>query len=171
MAGERGERRPASRGRAMTLHAGADARVLGLMRAWVFGVWAALMALEPLHTIAELPRCAFFAAGILRAIPGLEALLAPGPLTALRIAIVIACALAALGVKGRAFGAAAAALLVVEQGLLRGFGHVNHAELPLLWAAILLPLFPCSDAFAAKPDRARGSAYAAGAVTIAAMLL
>jgi hypothetical protein len=68
---------------------------------------------------------------------------------------------------------AGGALLVYYQGVVRGFGHINHSEFPLLYAACLLALSPCADAWAWPRKRsaaAEGPRYAAGVLLVAIAL-
>src|SRR5205823_6246364 len=61
-----------------------------------------------------------------------------------------------LGVPGYAIIAVTTCvLLTLYQGLPRSFGFLNHAQLALLYAAYVLAAFPCADALAIAPARAR----------------
>ena len=37
-------------------------------------------------------------------------------------------------------------LLTFYQGLIRGYGYINHGELPILYAAYVLAVFPSAHA-------------------------
>ena len=139
------------------VHRNASARSLGLVRAWVFGIWAIALAFDPLSDLAMLPASSFSSSGLLRLVPdsAWHALLTAGALASVKWITIAFCFAAALGLKARPAAVLASIGLVLIQGLVRGFGHVNHGELALLYAAILLPLFPCADAFALRPETPR----------------
>lgn len=152
----------------------ATARTIGALRVWVFGLWLFKVAIDPFQTVSGLPKAAYSPVGVLHLLPpGIwPVVLAPGALLALRVAICLSLVFAVLGVATRRACALAALLLLFEQGVLRGFGQLNHCELGLLYCALLLPLFPCGDAFALRPRRgapAPASHYQACALTLAAM--
>ena len=74
-----------------------------------------------------------------------HALLSAPGLWTLR-ALTVAALVLALAPRGRVAGAlASAVLLVLQQGLLRSVGYINHTEMVLLYAAIVLALAPLAE--------------------------
>lgn len=152
-------------------------RMLGVVRAVIFGVWFLKVATAPLAPLAELPAALFHPLALLGAVPAgaWSRLLRADVLTGFQILVCLAAALAALGIRPYRLNAAAAGvLLTLHQVLVRSFGHVNHQEISLLFAAYALALFPAADAFTPRPRRAPPrlpALYAAPIVLVAALLL
>jgi hypothetical protein len=118
--------------------------------------------------------------GVLRALPDgvLHALLAsPTALWALKGILLLGCLLLVLGVRPfRAVAVPTALLLVLFDGLTKAFsGFVNHAQVGILFGAILLCLFPAADAFSIlgrrRGNAARAEVYAGGVIAVAAFIL
>lgn len=132
------------------IHASADARALGLVRAVVFGLWFVLLAFDSFEQIALLPVEAFEPYGVLRLIPdgAWPHLLTEPVLFTIRLTLLAATLAAALGVRGyTAFATIAAIGLTFHQGASRGFAHINHAQLPLLYMTYVLAVYPAADGF------------------------
>lgn len=148
-----------------------SAAALGLLRSWIFGLWTAHVALDPLTDLAALPPALFDPPGLLALLPeGWWSLgLSAGGLLGLKAALLLSLGATTLGVLGRSIPLVASGLLVYYQGLVRGFGHINHSEFPLLYAAFLLALFPCADAWAL--NRKHSAAAADGPRYAAPVLL
>jgi hypothetical protein len=130
------------------LHQGASAATLRMVRLGVFGLWIAKIASDPVHRLADLPVSFFERIGVLTLIPeaawrGLHTAEALGAIRALTVL----CLVLALGGRWRTPAAlVSCVLLTFHQGLVRGVGHVNHAELALLYAAYILAAFPVVEA-------------------------
>jgi len=154
------------------LHAHAGPRSLAVARWLVFGLWLVKLAADPLHRLAALPVAFVTPVGVLRLFgaPALHALLAAPSLWLLRGLGVLACALALGGRFQAAAAGVASVLLLVHQSLVRSFGYVNHAEIPLLYAAFILALVPVAERLARGDARAAGRAPSAALVGIVAVL-
>jgi hypothetical protein len=156
------------------IHADASATSLALLRVWVFGLWAVFAWRDPLHLLAELPAEIFLPLGVLRLAPSQEVIdlfLSPAGLRALKAAVVIFSAAAAAGVLTRVTAVLAALALIVWQTINRGFaGYVNHAEIPLLLAAIVLAVSPCDRALTIRPRPRREPGPAAYQFPLVAIL-
>jgi hypothetical protein len=141
------------------LHARATASSLGLARVLVFGIWLCHLAVDPLQRLAELPRSAFQPPGVLAVVPGRvwEIALRSSSLLAFRFGLLLALALVVGGlVPSQVLLGMTAAGLVVYQGLVRSFsGHMNHAELALLYISMLFVFFPVFDGLTVRPRRTR----------------
>jgi hypothetical protein len=139
------------------LHDRASPASLGLFRICVFSVWFLYLLLDQVHLLGLLPPDAFSAPGILRVIPeGLWQLaLSEGGLTVFRLVIIGGVLVVILGVLPyRLVTIGVAILLVLYQGILRGFsGHMNHAELLLLYAAVVIAIFPCFDGLSVRKPK------------------
>jgi hypothetical protein len=133
------------------LHEHASARALALARIWIFGLCLVDVAVDRLQELAGLPLDFLVPVGPLALVPSalLGRLYEPGFLVALQATLCGLLALAIVGAPGfRAIALAACALLTIQYALLRSVGYVNHAELPMLYAAVVLALAPSTDAWA-----------------------
>ena len=141
------------------LHAQATASSLGLARVLVFGIWLYHLAVDPLQRLSELPRSAFQPPGVLALAPGRfgEVALRSSSLLAFKAGLLLALVLIVLGlVPSQLLLGMTAAGLVVYQGLVRGFsGHMNHAELALLYISMLFVFFPVFDGLTVRSGRTR----------------
>ena len=141
------------------IHSSADARTLGLVRAVVFGLWFVLLAFDPFEQIALLPVEAFEPYGVLRLIPtgAWPHLLTEPVLLGVRLALLGVTFAAAFGLRGYPiFATIAAVLLTFHEGAARGFAHINHAQLPLLYMTYVLAVFPAADGFVRSRGEGRG---------------
>ena len=138
------------------LHEGASAASLRVVRFGVFGLWLAKIADDPTQRLAQLPAWFFERVGVMSLIPAgaWRALHAVAALTGVRIVTVV-CLILSLGGRWRTPAALASCLLITfHEGLVRGIGHVNHNELPLLYAAYILALFPVVEALGRRASPA-----------------
>jgi hypothetical protein len=130
------------------LYADATPRTLELFTKIIFGMWAVIALIDPLPELQHLPLEFFHPLGlVLRAVPeSLHPLLLTGPfLWGLKGALLVSI-LCVLAGRFRLFALVAACfLLTAEQSLIRSFGHVNHAELGLLYAAYCITFFAIAD--------------------------
>jgi len=131
------------------IHERAGSRALAAVRVAVFGLWALLVALDPIADLAGLPLDSGEPVGFLRLVPRalLQLLLARPVLFALKGATLSCLLLAAAGApRYRVWAAGATVLLVVHQMLERSVGDFAHDVLLLLYAVFVLALFPAADA-------------------------
>ena len=147
------------------IHSDASATSLGLLRIWVFAIAAARVVRLPLEELGRLPASGFEPFGILRLVPDRiwDAILLPPPLTALKLVLVVVLLAAAAGVAPRTSTALGAVGLLLAEGVARGYvGHVNHAQLPLIYVAMLIAASPSGDALALwnrRPGAGKPEAY------------
>lgn len=143
--------------RGVLLHERATPASLGLLRIWIFGIWLVYLLVDPLHLLAYLPREVFSAPGVLRIVPEpvFDLLLSETGLHALRLLTLGGILAVILGlVPSRLFAVSVTALLVFYQGILRGFaGHMNHAELLLLFATGVVAIFPSFDGLSLRKPK------------------
>lgn len=133
------------------IHADATSRGLTLLRRYVYGLWFLIILADPLPVIADLPLSAFKPVGpLLRMLPdSMEPwLLTPGFLYGLKFTAAAALLLAILNYRWKMTSLVSCFLLTIYQGIVRGFGYVDHTELALLFAAYFLSLFSIADALA-----------------------
>jgi hypothetical protein len=149
------------------LHQNANARALTAFRVYVFGLWFVAVLRDPLARLAALPSSYYEPVGALRLLPDAahSALLSGTGLTALKVALLVALGLSLVPRLFRGAAPVAVLLLVVHQALVRGFGHVNHAEIVPLLAALTLAVF------ALLPERKGGPGYNPYAVPLIAVAL
>jgi hypothetical protein len=139
------------------LHQQATASSLGLARVLVFGIWLCHLTLDPIQRLSELPRSAFEPPGVLAVVPGQlwDVVLRSSALLAFKAGLLLALVLIVLGlVPSRLLLGLTAAGLVAYQGLVRSFsGHMNHAELALLYISLLFVFFPVFDGLTVRARR------------------
>jgi hypothetical protein len=127
---------------------------LALVRISVFCIWLWELARDPFERLARLPRAWFQAHGpwLLVPAPFYEAIWNESVLSWLRGLTLGCVALALVGVRGqRAWALAAASLLTVSTAFVRGFGHVDHAQVQLLAVTWMLAFIPAWSAFSLAP--------------------
>jgi hypothetical protein len=155
------------------------AEILGIGRITVFGIWFYHVLNTPFDLIGQLPYDMFRARGLLGVLPDpfYQALFAsPGLLLGWKIALLIGCALLVLGVRPfPLFAVPVTLLLLLFDGVGKGFAAwVNHGQMGILFAAIVLCLFPAADALSVHGRKREGAArpavYAGGVLAIAAFL-
>ena len=158
------------------IHALATPRSLGFVRAWVFGIWFFIVALDPFEDLAALPAAIFEPYGALRLISRAawaSMLTAPG-LLGFKVVLVALLGLAAAGVRPyRPMAVAAAIGLTTHQALVRGYGFIQHRELGLLFAAYVLAIFPAADGFGRwrRADERAPRADCSAALTLMTLVL
>lgn len=156
------------------------ADALGVARILVFGIWLFKLAPGRLLTLSDLPFELFESPGLFRFLPDriFQVAVNPAVLTALQGLLVVGCSLLVLGVRPfRPIALLTCTLLLFADGLSKGFnGFINHAQLGILYAALILAFVPAADALsvmgrAKKPVGAgvyRGAFLAVAAVLCAA---
>jgi hypothetical protein len=156
------------------LHERVSPTTLGVVRAAVFLAWLVVVVPDPLSFLGRLPETMFEPVGPLKLVPRelWPALLEPAALDAFKVVLTALLVLSAVGVRPyRPIAFAAAALLTIHQGLVRGFTFTNHEELALLVCTYVLVVFPAADGFAWPARRAPSSAPAAYSAALMAMAL
>jgi len=125
------------------LHENATPFARDFFRTYVWALWFGALALDPLHQLASLPADGFMPAGLLATWPNAVVawLLTPIGLILFKSLSLAVIAIAALSRRSVAVAVAACVLLLIYQCLVRGFGHINHAELLLLFAAFTFTYF------------------------------
>jgi hypothetical protein len=140
------------------LHANATRDTLGYARMVIAGIWGFVLLDRPNSDLAELPFSFFRPRGILCLIPEVvwPALTGPAGLATVRSTLIVLTVAAFAGLRPwRLLGPAWLAGLILYLGMYRGFGgHVNHRELALLYATVMLVVFPAADGLAvARPNK------------------
>ena len=158
------------------IHERADRSTLALLRIWVFGIWFVQLLFDPIEQLSALPDDLFRPPGFLGVVPdGVWAqLLEAHSLIAFRVVLLALLFLVALGSFRRPYvPVVTAALVVVYQGLVRGYsGHVNHAEIMLMVAAMVMAFFPMSDVLSVRrPVRPGGKADATARAAVLAVTI
>jgi len=132
------------------IHKDASAEALEFFRRWVFGFWLLIIVIDPFPSLAYLPSTMFQPTGLLMiCLPEgiLPLFFNEQFLIGLKILTVLSL-LAVLFNKYRTFCTILSCLLLTwHQGFIRSFGHINHSEISLLYAAYLLTLFSLADSF------------------------
>lgn len=156
------------------LHADGNARVTGFARVVVYGFWFAVVARTPVVPWADLPRMLFRAPGVLRWLPDAYwSLFLQAPVLAVfKVVLLTGCALVVAGVRPHTpVALATAGLLLLFDGTIQGFNwFLNHAQAAMLYAAIILAVFPAADGLSVLgPARrpARAALYAAPMLVVA----
>jgi hypothetical protein len=131
------------------LHEKVSPQTLGFARIAVYGIWFWHVANDPLHTVTEVPLAYFSPIGVLRLVPeSVWPLFYTAEfLLVLKLVMLTCLALLVLGVwPFRCLAIFTCILLTFYQGLIRGFGYINHSELPMLYTAYVLAVFPSAHA-------------------------
>lgn len=122
---------------------------LGFGRILVFGIWMVSVVTTPVTLYSELPREIFHPPGALMLFPDAfwDLFLSPAVLLGFQGILVMGCAACAAGVRPfRPIALGTVVLLILFDGLMKGWGgFINHAQMGILYGAILLSMFPSSD--------------------------
>ena len=143
------------------LHRDASPEALAFVRLYVFGLWFLSVLFDPLTVLSALPLSAFEPAGfLLRAVPDhMKGVLISAPfLYALKSTLLVSLALAAAGLLKSPAMLVSAFLLTIYQGIVRGFGHINHADMAFLYAAYFLAFFDLADRLRGEDSAETGPA-------------
>jgi hypothetical protein len=138
------------------IHASAGPRTLGVVRVAVFSIWLFTIAAAPFREIAELPMDLFVPIGLVRQVPPgvLEFIFRPVTLEIFKWTLATGLLLSALGARPyRGIAVTTVLLLTFQQGMARGFGHVNHGNIPLLLAAWILAIVRADGGFSPESNR------------------
>ena len=131
------------------LHEKVSPQTLGFARIAVYGAWFWHVVKDPLDKVTEIPLEYFSPIGVLRLVPqpAWPLIYTAKSLLVLKLAMLTCLALLVLGVwPFRCIAIFTCILLTFYQGLIRGFGYINHGELPILYAAYVLAAFPSAHA-------------------------
>ena len=157
------------------IHEGANQRTLGCIRVAVFVIWLFTIAFTQFGEFAELPKEIFRPIGLVYLLPSeaLEWLMRPAALAAFKWILSAGLFLCAFGARPyRVIAIPTVVLLTVEQGLARGFGHVNHGSIALLLIAWTLAVVGINHGIAfTREPHARTHPEAALAVQTMTFLL
>jgi hypothetical protein len=139
------------------LHQHATARHLGLLRIWVFSFWLADIAKDPIAQLAGIPLQYFRPFGLMRWLPGFEALVhSPLTLRAFWATLLLFLILSALGTRlHHLIASTTCVLLTLYLGLIFGFAEVTHGPLAALYVTYLLALFPSADGLSIRRSQSR----------------
>ncbi len=139
------------------LHVGATPEALGFARFAVYSIWFVVILMHPIQGFSALPQGWHDAVGPLRLLPdeALAVLLSANALWALRLVLLVLCALLALGIRPfMPLAIPCAVLLLLFDAIIKGYGSfVNHAQAAALVAAWVLALFPAADGFSVMGAR------------------
>ncbi len=143
------------------LHNNADHHILGMVRIAVFGIWFLLVWFTPVQEYAHFPAESFSTYGIYRLLfdfipmAALEIILTSGFLITLKVILLVCCLMCAAGVRPWYPLAALTLLLIfLFDAIVRGYyGYVNHAQLSLIAATIVIILFPAADGWSIAGER------------------
>jgi hypothetical protein len=158
------------------LHEKVSPQTLGFARITVYGIWFWHVVKDPLSKVAEVPFESFSPIGVLQLVPQplWRLIYTTEFLSALKLTMLVGLALLVLGVGPfRCIAILTCILLTFYQGLIRGFGYINHGELPILYSAYVLAVFPSAHAVSLRRgevDRAPPVMYQAPMITAALLL-
>jgi hypothetical protein len=158
------------------LHENTSPQTLGFARIAVYGTWFWHVLKDPLEKVAEIPIEYFRPIGILRIMPSpvWQLLYTAEFLLVLKLSMLTCLALLVLGVRPfRCLAIFLCILLTFYQGLIRGYGYINHGELPILYAAYVLAAFPSAHALSLGRGKVNGVSpvmYKAPMVAVALLL-
>jgi len=129
------------------IHADASAERLGLLRVVVFGAWLVHLSTTSVRGYAELPPELIEPAGLLRWLPMERIVGSPPILVGLQVAGIVLSILCLLGARPWPPIAATATVAILwHDGMIKSFqGFMNHAQVAILVASILLVIAPAAD--------------------------
>jgi len=129
------------------LHCNAPLGARDFARAYIWILWLLALATGPAGDLSLLPASSFEPVGLAALVPAAlrPALLSQAGLAGLKLVTMAAIVAAVGGFRRKPASIAACVLLSVHQGVLRGFGHVNHAEIALLFSAYIITWFDYID--------------------------
>ena len=158
------------------LHENVSPQTLGFARIAVYGAWLWHVFKDPLDKVVEVPLVYFSPIGVLRLVPEpvWQRIYTADFLSALKLAMLVSLTLLVTGVGPfRGIAVFTCIMLTLYQGLVRGFGFINHGELAMLYAAYVLAVFPSADAFALRRSRSNAASqplYQAPMIAVALLL-
>lgn len=135
-----------------------------------------LVLKDQLSKVTEVPIEYFSPIGVLQIVPQpvWQFIYTAEFLSILKLAMSVCLALLLLGVRPfQCIAIFTCILLTFYQGLIRGFGYINHGELPMLYATYVLAVFPSADALSlrrGKVDGTHPTMYKAPMIAIALLL-
>lgn len=122
---------------------------LGMVRAGVHGVFLYSVLTSSFVAVGHLPVTILRPPGVLSFLSWkfFDRLFTPSGMMALKGALVISLLMSTLGYLTGASTKTSAVLLILYQGILRSFGHLNADEMIGLYFLIILALTPCGEGF------------------------
>lgn len=140
----------------MVIHQNATAETYNFFRNWILGIWLVVVLLSPATSLAKLSVLSDYSVGfLLQYLP--EAIKAglfqPVSLAVLKGALVLGLCCMIFRRCSRTAGIGVCLLLTIYQGMMKGIGEINHAELGILFAVYILVLFEWADYFYKPEDQ------------------
>jgi hypothetical protein len=125
------------------LHQGASRKALHVFTAYVFGVWALKILMDPLYNLSRLPREMADPVGILNLMPAewMSVLLTEPALWGIKIVGLVCCLASMVPRLLPMAGPVACLAFTLQESLIRSVGIVNHPEVALIIAGYVLVLF------------------------------
>lgn len=122
---------------------------LGMVRAGVHGVFLFSVLTSSFATVGHLPVTILRPPGILSFLSWkfFDRLVTPSGMMALKGALVLSLLMSTLGYLTSTSTKTSAVLLILYQGILRGFGHLNADEMTGIYFMIVLAFTPCGEGF------------------------
>ena len=130
------------------IHEEASPEALNFFRTAVFGTWFLIILFDPLTELSYLPLSIFKPTGVLiRFLPAfVHPWLVSAPfLYGLKTVALISLFLCTLNKSFIPASLIASVCLTIQQGIVRGYGHMNHAEIVLIYATYFLSFFALAD--------------------------
>lgn len=131
------------------LHSGATPAAARLGRRWAYVIWIVAVALDPFHALADWPASQFRPIGpLLVFLPATvkAAFVTVAGLWALKLALLAALTASLLRPGRWTRSVPAALLLTAYQGVVFGFGPINHSEMAFLMAVWIFAAADVADA-------------------------
>ncbi len=132
------------------IHAEASPEALNFFRTAVFGTWLLIVLFDPFTELSYLPTSIFKPTGVLiRFLPAfVHPWLVSAPfLYGLKTVALISLFLCTFNKSFIPASLIASVCLTIQQGIVRSYGHMNHAEMVLLYEAYFLSFFALADRF------------------------
>jgi hypothetical protein len=156
------------------IHAGAGRKALHVFTAYVFGVWAFKILIDPLYNLSRLPNEMADPVGILNLMPAewIMLLVTEPALWGIKIVGLVCCLCSMVPRLIRGAGPVACLAITLQESLIRSFGIVNHPEVALIITAYVLVLFAWYREMSVGENATEASfnQYAVPMVTVALIL-
>jgi len=153
----------------------ASAAALGVVRIGVYATCLLMLLRSDLPMVAPLPFEWFAPWGPLLLVPdaALRIMLTPAALWIIHLSTCGLCAMLMLGARPfKTLAWILVLLVIVHECLAKGCnGYANHAQLGLVYAMMVLALFPCADALSIRPRRVVPSVLHAAPMTLVPFVL
>jgi hypothetical protein len=137
------------------VHINNSPQALAFLRILIFGFWFFYILIDPIEDLSFLPVTIFEPISFFKLLSNevLSKILDYNFLFTFRWATIIFILLAMAGVYSNVTAKISCLLIFFHLALVKSFSHLQHAEMPPLYVAMVLAVFRSDDAFALLPSK------------------